>query len=436
MSYSVPTVIFLFLIGPQILLGQQSLPKDAASKRAIDDIAEMIEEVYLFPDIAKDMAGMLRENWANGTYVFGDGNELAEVLTRDLQAMSKDKHIRVEFDSQWIASQKKGLSAADSLQRLKEDERERREENYGFEQIEILEGNIGYLKITRLHPAELGGETAAAAMSFLKNTEAIIIDLRACRGGSTTMNDLLASYFFDSAPVHLYDFEMSHGKSEEGGWTYPHVPGTRMPETPLYILISSESYSAPEAFAYTMQALKRATLVGERTVGAAHVTFPYIATDDFVVWIPSGRPINPITGTNFEGVGVHPDLRVPAKKSLLTAQLTVFRNLTKKNENGFHAWYLPVLEAKQTPRELRDSDVKEVVGAYGSHKISFTEGALYYQLGDHAEVPLIKVAENEYMIEGGGYNFKLSFEEKDEATVLRRTYRNGRSYDVVMNAIE
>ena len=409
---------------------------DSTRGKAINDIAEMIEDVYLFSDIAQDMADMLRENLARNAYALGDANEVADKLTRDLQAMSKDKHIRVEYDPQWIASQHNDLSVADSLQQLQEDERERREENYGFERIEILEGNIGYLKITRLHPAEFGGETAAAAMSFVSNTKAIIIDLRACRGGSTTMNDLLASYFFDTTPVHLYDFEMSHGKSEEGGWTYPHVPGKRLPETPLYILVSSESYSAPEAFAYTMQALKRATLVGERTQGAAHVTFPYIATNDFVVWIPSGRPINPITGTNFEGIGVHPDVKVPREKALLTAQLAVFKELAKKDENDFHAWYLPILEAKQTPLSLSASDVQKLIGVYGAHKISFSDRVLHYQLGDQSEVPLIKVAENQYMIEGGRYNFKLSFVEKSDTISLRRTYRNGRSYDVNMNAPE
>lgn len=430
-------IIFAVSLGSNIVFGQQNVIIESEREKAVEAIAQRIEDIYLFPDTAQKMAEMLLRNQKNGVYdVFDDAIDLANVLTRDLQALSEDKHIIVEFEPQWIASQRKGLSVADSLQQLEEDARERREDNYGFEQIKIFPGNIGYLNITRLHLAEFGGATAAAAISFLKNAEAIIIDLRTCRGGTTTMVDLLASYFVGTSPVHLYDFETKHGKSEEGGWTYPYVPGERLPDTPLYILLSANTYSAPESFAYSMQALSRATLVGERSVGAAHVTFPYIATDHFVVRIPNGRPVSPITETNWEGQGVLPDVEVPAERALLVAQLAAFENLANKDKRSFHAWYIPLLEAKLNPLEFNESRLSQHIGVYGSHKISLSAEMLHYQLGDQASVPLIKVAENEFMIEGGRYNFKLSFEEQGDKIILRRTYRNGRSYDVEKNASE
>jgi C-terminal processing protease CtpA/Prc len=156
-------------------------------------------------------------------------------------------------------------------------------------------------------------------MNFLADTHALIFDLRQCKGGFPGMLALLSSYLFAEAPLHLSSIYWRDEDCTQQYWTLPYVPGRRFIDKPVYVLTSKVTFSGGEEFAYDLQALKRATIVGEKTDGGAHAGASYRLHPHFKAFIPIGRVINPITGTNWEGCGVSPDIIVPQEQALEVA---------------------------------------------------------------------------------------------------------------------
>jgi C-terminal processing protease CtpA/Prc len=211
-----------------------------------------------------------------------------------------------------------------------------RSENYGFEKLERLSGNIGYIDLRFFASPEVAGNTLAAAMTFLADTDALILDLRQNRGGSPPMVALVCSYFFSGSapPVHLNDIYYRPTDSTQQFWTYPYLSARRYLDKQVYILTSKFTFSGGEGCAYHLKNLNRATLIGETTRGGAHPTKFHRISDHFEVGIPWGRAISPITHTNWEGVGVKPHMEVPAEQALKTAQLAALKKLLDKNSDA------------------------------------------------------------------------------------------------------
>ncbi len=179
--------------------------------------------------------------------------------------------------------------------------------------MERLAGNIGYLDLRAFDPVAFVGDTAAAAMNFLSNTQAIIIDLRKNTGGDPLTVSLMASYFFGPRPVNLNDMFFRPTSETTQFWTLSYLPGRRMPDKGLYLLTSSATFSGGEEFAYDMKTQKRATLIGDVTGGGAHPGSGRRLHDHFMMFVPTGRPINPVTKTDWEGTGVEPDVKSPCR---------------------------------------------------------------------------------------------------------------------------
>jgi retinol-binding protein 3 len=280
----------------------------------IEHLIGLVREHYIFPTVAEDIAVALRQRQQSGAYDhILDRPFLADMLTADMQAISHDQHFTLVYEID------EPLYAQEDEEPLQDDEgspaRDWQRElgavyNYGFERVERLAGNIGYLRLRAFFPAELAAEVAAAAMNFLANTEALLIDLREAGGGEPDMVTLLCSYFFPPEPVHLNDIYWRSENRTQQFWTHASLPGRRYLEKPVYILTSRSTPSAAEEFAYDLQSRKRATIIGETTSGQAHPHERYQITDHFACWIPVGRAINPITGTSWEGTGVKPEKEV------------------------------------------------------------------------------------------------------------------------------
>ncbi|MEO1392847.1 MAG: S41 family peptidase [Cyanobacteria bacterium J06634_5] len=310
-------------------------------------IASKLDE-YAFPEVAAKIQKDVRDRLsADGYQDVKSGSQLAETLTAQLQTLSKDQHLKVYFSPAVLPHLEPNTEIPP--EELIQQKRQSELRNCDFNQVKRLRGNVGYLELFSFEPPEFAGDVAAAAMQFLSNTSALIIDLRHNRGGSASMVALLTSYLLPAYPaVHLTDLYWPKGDRTQQSWTLPHVTGARYLNKPVYILISPETFSAAEEFAYNLKHLKRAVIVGETTTGGANPGSGFRIHDHFWMFIPTGQAISITTGENWEGSGVLPDFKVPAELSLKTAQLLAFRKLLRDNTEG------------PNPGELENSLVREL----------------------------------------------------------------------------
>jgi C-terminal processing protease CtpA/Prc len=322
----------------QFTLQQPDQEIDPAQTAAIvERIVESLHKDYIFLETAERMSQALRSSSEKKEYdKIASAKKLAETLTEQLQGISHDKHLRVVYSSKTLPAQEpeeeEKLDPAKRQEMLAQAKARGAADKFGFEKVERHDGNVGYILLRGFHPAELGGEQAAAAMNAVADTDALIIDLRSNGGGAPSMVALLCSYLFSADPVHLNDLYFRSRGTTHQWWTLPFVPGTRYEDKPVYVLTSQRTFSAAEEFAYNLKNLKRATIVGETTGGGAHPGKRERLDDHFAMFVPNGRAINPITKTNWEGTGVEPDIAVPADRALKTAHLAALKALIPTNE--------------------------------------------------------------------------------------------------------
>jgi hypothetical protein len=321
------------LSGQSIVRGEgPDMTIDAATRQTVvAAVLALLKSDYVYPETAEKMVEAIRGHAAAGKYdAITSAKVLARRLTTDLRDICHDKHLRVRYSAEVLPAET-GHEQPTRLDLSKmRDEMAR--ENFGFEKVERLDGNVGYLDLRGFVPASVAGETAAAAMNFLAHTDALIIDLRQNGGGNPDMVALLCSYLFPPGdPVHLNDLYFRPENVTHQWWTQPFVPGPRYVDKPVYVLTSKYTFSGAEECTYNLQCLKRATIVGETTGGGAHPGGFKRVHDHFGVWVPQGRAINPITKINWEGTGVKPDVAAPASQALLTAHLAALDKLVAKN---------------------------------------------------------------------------------------------------------
>ncbi len=284
----------------------------------IRNIVEKLRSDYIFPEIAEQIGLRLQQGLADGEYAeTTEAEAFALALTRQIQAISQDKHLRVRWYPEPLPEPDTEL--VDDEDWLLEARKQAELENYGLSKAERLPGNVGYLDIRVFHDVTRGGHTASAAMNFLTNTHTLILDLRKCRGGDANMVALILSYIFSNPYLQLNNIYSRNPEYTTQFRTFPYVPGGRYGDKPVYVLTSKETFSAGEAFAYDLQANKRATLIGEATGGGAHPGGPHRLHQHLDIFIPHARAINPITGTNWEGTGVIPDISVPSEQAFRVA---------------------------------------------------------------------------------------------------------------------
>jgi len=304
---------------------QADLTIDAATRtQVVDGIIKRLNDSYVFPEVAKKMEQSIRERVAKKEYdQITSAKQFATTLTNDLQAVSHDKHLRVRYSFESIPERA-------PRQEPTAEEREQRKRaltwlNHGFGRVERLPGNIGYLEFFNFADEELGADTVAAAMNFINGTDALIIDMRKNGGGNPAMVALVCSYLFGPEPVHLNDLYWREGNRTDEFWTRKELPGKRYLNKDVYVLTSNRTFSGAEEFTYNLKNLKRATIIGETTGGGAHPGGGFRITEHFGMFVPTGRAINPITKTNWEGTGVTPDISVPADQALLVARLMALK---------------------------------------------------------------------------------------------------------------
>lgn len=326
------TVLTVMLLSPvlsraQTRPEQTDLPINAATRtEVIELVLSRLNESYVLPETAAQMEKSIRSRIRKGEYNQITGSAaLAQTLTSHLREISNDKHLGLSYSYEPIpANESQGEPTVEEKEMFR---RLAGSQNFGFEKIERLNGNVGFMELNGFINPELGAETAIAAMNFLANTDALIIDLRYNGGGEPGLAQLISTYFFSGKPVHLNSIYWREGNRTQQYWTLPFVPGKRYIDKPIFILTSKRTFSAPEEFAYNLQALKRATIVGETTRGGANPAKDFRINEHFSLLVPIGRAVNPITGTNWEGTGIKPDIEATEAQALKTAHLAALRKL-------------------------------------------------------------------------------------------------------------
>ena len=402
-------------------------------KAVIEAVGKQLQDNYVFPELAKKMSDQIIKKQNSGQYKKIDNVfEFRDILTKDLRSVSQDKHISVIFDPEAIEDQKQAVTEAEKQKLQDKIVEQNSKGNFGFHEVKILEGNIGYLNLRSFQDPSYAGDTAVAAMNFLSNTDAIIIDLRQNGGGSPQMIQLISSYLFDEEPVHLNSFYHRPEDRNTQTWTLPHVSGKRNPDALVYVLTSNRTFSAAEEFSYNLNNLERGTLVGETTGGGAHPGGPVTATDRFQIWVPTGRAINPITKTNWEGTGVSPHIEVDQVDAFGTAYLKALDQLAKVNTDEIsqtiYNWVKEGLKAEQQITELTEAQMQIYTGNFGPRSVQLENGDLYYQRSEGNKYKLIPMGNHKFSIKEIPF-FRIEFEQGEDGNqvaALIGHYNDGR----------
>src|SRR6266852_627137 len=293
----------------------------------LDRLFRLLSEHYVFPELVPAVEKTLRQQFDTGAYEDCTAFDVfCEVVTKQMSESCHDRHLVLRSHAEALP-----LYETENLTRSERWQTQMAEmetlRNFGFQKVERLDGNIGYLDLRFFSSPAIAGDTAVAAMAFLAHTNALIIDLRYNDGGENYMAHLLTSYLVEAEPMLLNSFYLRPQQSTQQCWTLPYVPGKRYVNKPVYLLTSPATASAAEEFADTRQQSRRATVIGERTMGAANPVEHYQITEHVTALIPIGTSINAVSGTNWEGTGVVPDKEVPEAQALHVAHVEAVQQM-------------------------------------------------------------------------------------------------------------
>jgi hypothetical protein len=305
-------MLSLALIGAFAVMPPAEVVVDVAMRtQAIDTLVAELNQHYVFPDTAKQIETLLRKRQQDGKYdAISNGVQFASQLTADMASVAHDRHMKVKFSPTFLRPGREPDPMTNAAPNR----------NYGIDNVGHLSPAIGYLRISAFPPPSLVAEKYASAMNKLSDTDALIIDVRNNRGGAAGSVALLISYFVDRR-TRLNDIWSRDSGQTRQFWTEDRLDSKRYGgKKPVVILAGPGTASAGEDFTYTMQALKRATVIGERTWGGAHPVALYRLSGHFYAGIPNSRSISPITHTNWEGTGVNPDVTAPPADALAVAK--------------------------------------------------------------------------------------------------------------------
>ena len=377
--------------------------------------ADSVDSLYVYPEIGKKIADSLRARVAAGAYdAAASASRLSDHLSRDLQEIGNDRHLSVRLDP--------SVSGGAVIRRVEggappgagpgpvqvrrhvgppgASGEARRRSNFGFKAAERLDGNVGLMDIREFVPLVLSQDTAAAAMAFLAGSDAIVVDLRECPGGAPDAVSFLASYFFGPERRELfsrYDRPMDAKTTE---YTEENLPGRRMPDTDLWIVVGPNTASAGESFAYLLQQFGRATVVGERTAGAGHNNVILPIGEGLVLSVSVARPIHPRTGKGWEGAGVQPDVRAPAADALSTAHAAALRRLLERASDPKRrrelAWALERVDSGRDRTRPTAAELQAYSGRYGERQVTVEEGRLVCRTASGRARSLVPVGGNAF----------------------------------------
>jgi hypothetical protein len=385
--------------------GQQSpaVLRADAQRQVVDSVAAVLRARYVDEDAAARVGARLRERLAAGAYAADTlPAAFAGALTRDMYAVSQDLHMRLSYEptrefTLGPGAQRGAAPAAGVVRTGRIDPRDSAtiaRNNFGYERVERLPGNIGYLKLNEFQPLDYARETAAAAMAFLAGGDAVIIDLRDNYGGSPDHVRLLLSYFFGADSVHLWTTGSRRLGIANEYWSLADLPGRRMAGADLYVLTSGRTASSAETFSYVARQTGRGTVIGERTAGAGIGGGRLSVGYGLALFVPQFAML---TGPGFERGGVTPDVPLPEDDALAAAHEMALRRLVERGGappvQRERVWALQSLAARSRPAASA-AELQRYTGAFGTRRVQVRGGALVMLSANGYETRLSPVAEH------------------------------------------
>lgn len=310
-GFIIMSLMLVIIVLPVIGFAQEQLSSKNKAD-LIDKSSKLLIDNYVFPEVALKIEKHLKAKLSDGIFdKISDPDEFSKKLTQEMRSISKDKHMGCT----WSGTTKSDFrKSADSILSRIPEEKLKNEMRFSFIRVGMVENNIGVLDIYSLPHIERSKSSVDEAMKVVSGASSLIIDLRKNSGGSPELIQYILSYLFNK-PTHINSIYWRHSNKTEDFITFEKVDGKKMSNIPVFILTSSFTFSGGEEFAYDIQTQKRGILIGEVTGGGANPGNGYPLGNDFWLSVPIGRAINPITKTNWEGVGVKPDIEVEAAKA-------------------------------------------------------------------------------------------------------------------------
>lgn len=429
--------IFIFLITFHFNSSSLANDEDKLSiekqKEIIAALCQKLEKLYPIPETGKKTSAMIRKNHEDGKYAnYTLPSEFVQHLNDDLESISEDGHLGIIYDAAMAAELKQ-----DEEKRKKGDTfaelafESERWKNFGFKELKMLEGNIGYLDLRTFFSTKYAGETAVASMSFFANCNALIIDLRRNGGGWDDMVTFLISYFL-SADEDII-FSITHSTLDDSYYAsmpYPYVPGKRLADIPVWILTSRSTASAAEAFTNMMKHLRKNTvIVGEITAGAENPVEVLYLFDEYVLRIPCWQKVYSYDKNGWEGRGIKPDIEVDSEKALDVAHLKLLLKLkaesTDETIQSKYQWAIDGLNAIDNPITVTEEILQSYGGKYGNRVIYYEDKTLYYQYKRRTKRKMFAISNEYFLVEGYDF-FRVKFmKEKDEVNGINEIYDDG-----------
>jgi retinol-binding protein 3 len=423
-------VVYLYMfscLSPLFSSAQNALTSEI-KKQTIDTLCQRLNERYAFKDVAAALSQLLQANLKNKKYdKLQTPEDFSRVITNDLRSKNADKHLALNYDlqSSALVSNNQNSIQETADERAKRVSSFNRQMNYGFNKTEFFPGNIGYIKFDYFDSyLDYSGPVIDASFGFLKNSDAIIIDLRGNSGGASSTVGYIAGFFFDSTTLVGASYNR-YTDSTTSEYLEPQEKSKRLSNADLYILTSNTTISAGEALAYILKYMKNAKVIGETSAGAANPGRVTRVNKYFTAFIPNRHGINIISKTNWEGTGVPVDIKVPANEALTTAKIEALKKLKNNATDSFKIrkldQYLKYQEALTKKSIITPETAREYIGKYQDEReISFRTGKLYYKGSAQAGGEMIPVKKYFFMTEEG--NTTISFVRDNRKKIISLVY--------------
>jgi hypothetical protein len=389
-------------------------------KEVLDELARQLEFRYAIESTAKKLADLVRSKQKSNAYKkITSAPELGRALTNDRAAVAHDKHLRVYYSFTPVPKAPSGPPPAQFASLV-------RKLNGMIPRVEVLDGNVGYMRVNGVPPVDMARPSVVAAFAFLHNTDALIIDNRGNGGGDPETVALYSSYLSEGNPYVVNTFHWREGNRVVEFKTTDLGDLSYGAHKPVFVLTSPTTFSGGEELSYDLQVLKRAVIVGEVTGGGANPGGPVPLGHQFAVNMPSGQAVNPVTGTSWEGVGVKPDVAVPSAPALGKAHALAIERLTaeasdpaSRSELNAIAMKLETIEEAKSGHPVHIAN-QDLIGTYALQSgpgatvtILENQGRLTQHTDGFPDTALTFLAGNRYTPEGLPVGYATSFRMKD-----------------------